>query len=137
MAAGPNIHPIAPLTPKRTSVSLATANTARDGTGTITTVVATAGSNGAVVPSVRARTGVAAGATSTAMVCRLWHQLGGSGSFFLIDEIALTAVSPTGTAAVAATPFNLTNIALAASDKLLVTQSVAEAVYYTADQGDY
>jgi hypothetical protein len=135
--AMPNIHPIAPQTPKRTSVLLAAANTARDGTGTINTTVATAGAQGAVVPSIRARSGVAAGASSSPMVCRLWHQINGTGSFFLIDEIALPLVAPTGTAAVAATPFNLTNIALGAGDKLLVTQSIAEAVVYTADQGDY
>lgn len=133
----PNIHPIAPQTPVRKSVSLAAANTARDGSGTINTLVAQGGSAGSLVRQVTARTGVAAGSGSTAMVCRLWLQIGGSGSFFLIDEIALATQTPSNTVAATATAFNLTNIPLGVGDKLFVTQSIAEAVYYTADQGDY
>lgn len=47
-----NAAPIFPLTPKAAWATLTTANTAKDGTGTVSTIV-TAGVNGAYVESIR------------------------------------------------------------------------------------
>ena len=48
-----NINPVFGLTPKQAWATLTTANTAKDGTGTVSTVV-TAGANGAIVQDIRA-----------------------------------------------------------------------------------
>lgn len=49
-----NITPIFPLTPKLSWATITAANTAKDGTGTVNTVV-TAGANGAFVEDIRAK----------------------------------------------------------------------------------
>lgn len=135
MPAG--IHPIAPATPKHTSIALASANTNRDGTtGTYTTLL-TAGANGALVTAVRARSALAVTVAPTTQVLRLWHQLAGAGNRFLIDEVVLSNTAATSAIAGVTATFNLTNIVLGAGDVLAVTQHVAEAVHYTADHGDY
>jgi hypothetical protein len=135
--ASPNIHPIAPGSLARTSIVVSAANANRDGTtGTYTNVVATAGSNGGVVPEVRAYSAAAVGA-STAMVLRLWHRVAGTGNYFLIDEVAMATVTSSTTAIGATAVFNRTNIPLGPSDTLNVTQTVAEAVHYSAACGNY
>lgn len=142
MGIGPNIHPIAPVTPKRFSLSVAVANTNRDGTGTINTLV-TAGLNGTVVPRIRARSALAVTTVPTLQVLRLWHRIANAGSWFLIDEVALGAVAATSAIVGQLIDFNLTNILLgggataATTDLLGVTQHVAEAVHYSGEQGDY
>lgn len=141
--AAPNIHPIAPGNVRRVSTSLATANTARDGSGTITTLL-TAGDNGSVVPSIRVRSIEAAGA-STPNVARLWHQNAGTGTWYLIDEVAIPTATPSTTVVGAAVVFNLTNIVLSGkvpgsasgADKLGITVGVSAALAFSADVGDY
>lgn len=135
MPAG--IHPIAPAVIRRVSTSIATANTLRDGTGTISPFI-TAGANGSVVPQVSVRHLGAVTVASTPMVCRLWHRNLGAGTWYLYDEVALPAATPT-TAAVpgSAVTFAKTNIALAATDTLGITVSVSESVGFSADVGDY
>lgn len=135
MPAG--IHPIAPAALRRVSTSIATANLLRDGTGTISPLL-TAGANGSVVPSVHVRHLGAVAVASSPMVARLWHRNLGAGTWYLYDEVVLPAATPAtaGTAGSAVT-FAKTNIALAATDTLGVTISVAESVGFSADIGDY
>lgn len=86
MAAGTS--PIFVATPKSGIVNFATANTARDGSGTIATFH-TAGSNGARFARVR----VQATGTTTAGVIRLWKKVSG-GTYRLYKEILVPAVTP-------------------------------------------
>lgn len=135
--ASPNIHPIAPGSLARLSITLAAANLNRDGTtGSYANIVATAGANGGVVPEVRAQSAAAVGA-STAMVLRLWHRIAGAGNYFLIDEVAMPTATSSTTAVGALAVFNRTNIPLGPNDNLTVTQTVAEAVHYSAACGNY
>lgn len=78
--------------PKVGMVSISTANTARDGTGTIGTVF-TAGTNGSRID----RIVVEATGTTTAGIVRLFIHNGTTA--FLYDEVAVTAITPSGTTA--------------------------------------
>lgn len=69
----------------------ATANTARDGTGTLTNVF-TAGSNGSRIESIM----IQATGTTTAGMLRFFHVNGTSKN--LLFEVPVTAVTPSGTA---------------------------------------
>lgn len=139
----PSIHPIAPSSIRRISTSHATANTARDGSGIITALLS-AGDAGSVVPSIRIRSQAALGA-NTPLVARLWHRNAGAGTWYMIDEIALAAVTSSATAVGASGIFNLTNIVLggkipgsaALADTLGITISVSESVAFSAEVGDY
>lgn len=114
---------------------LSTANALRDGTGTLT-LLYTAGANGALINRVQAVSGVAAAATSTLQVLRLWRTQGAVK--VLESEVLLPSATP-GTAVIGSTvTFPKTNITLKAGELLSVSQTVAEAVHYSADQGgDY
>lgn len=131
----PNTAPIYPGTPKKASVLLATANTARDGSGTLTTLY-TAGSQGAFIEKVKAMSGIAAGSPSTAMAIRYWRIPGGSGSGQLIAEVLLPSATPSTTVLGASIETTL-NTELAANDILAVTQTAAENVHHSAQGGDY
>ncbi len=78
---------------KSASVQIATANTARDGTGTIETLI-TGAANGTRVDDIR----VVARATTTAGVVRMFIHDGTTAR--LIDEFLVTAVTPSTTVAV-------------------------------------
>ncbi len=135
--ANANIHPICPDTIRRTSTSIATANTARDGSGTITALI-TAGPRGSVIPAVNVRHLGAVAVASSPMVARLWHRNLGAGTWYLLDEVALPAATPATAGTVgAAAAFAKINIAIAATDTLGVTVSVSEAVGFSCDAGDY
>lgn len=132
-----NIHPMAPDTLRRFSIALATANTNRDGsTGTYTDLV-TAGLRGSVVPEVRVQHAGAITVLSSIMICRLWHQVAGSGNKFMLDEILLASLTPTNVVLGAAGVFSRINIGLGAGDKLQVTISIAEAIHFSGSVGDY
>lgn len=91
--ASPNIAPRFVETAVIGAVSIATANTARDGTGTIGTVL-TAGAQGTLVELVR----VVAVGTTTAGVVRLFLHDGST--YYLYEEILVTAITPSTTIAV-------------------------------------
>lgn len=114
---------------------LSTANALRDGTGTLT-LLYTAGANGALINRVSAVSGVAAAAVSTAQVLRLWRT---SGAVKVLEsEVVLPSATPNTAVIGSAVTFPKTNITLKAGDLLSVTQTVGEAVHYSADQGgDY
>jgi hypothetical protein len=84
-----NTSPIFVLTPKRPQVRIATANTARDGTGTLGTLVIV-GANGAFYKGIR----IQAEGTTTVGVVRLFNQVAGSGNFELIKEFLIPALTP-------------------------------------------
>lgn len=89
--------------PKTAVAQVTTANTARDGTGTIATVF-TAGASGSRIDDVT----ITAVATTTAGMVRLFLHDGTNAR--LLREVAVSAITPSGT--VAAFTASLTNLAL-------------------------
>lgn len=87
--------PVYSATPKTPMVSIATANTNRDGTGTVGTVM-TAGASGSRVGSVT----VTAAGTTTAGVVRLFVSNDGGTTKLLIAEILVSAITPSTSTAV-------------------------------------
>ena len=77
-------------TPRRSSIAISTANTARDGTGTIPTVF-TAGASGSRIERIR----IMGVGTVTAGIVRLFLHDGST--FTLFDEILVAATTPSGT----------------------------------------
>lgn len=132
---GPNFQPLAVITPSTGVVTVSTANTARDGSGTLTTLY-TAGASGATIARVRCMHQGAITVASTAMVCRLWLTSGAT--TVLVDEVALPSATPSASVVGAVATFSKTNLVLKAGDILKVTTSVSETVSFCADQGgDY
>ena len=132
---GANTIPLAVGTVNDGVVSVSAANANRDGTGTLTTLY-TAGTAGALINRIRANHAGAVTVASTAMVLRLWRTSGAT--TVLEDEVAMATATPTTAVVGATATFSKTNITLKAGDILKVSQSVAEAVNYCADQGgDY
>ncbi len=129
-----NNQPLAPATVRNDRVSHATANTMRDGTGTITALFA-AGTSGSVVNRVSFVHGGAIGAASTAMVARLWATR--SGTSRLIEEKALAAATPSASVIQSRYVFDTLDILLPSGDSLGITISVSEAVHFTAEGGDF
>ncbi len=90
MATAPNYA----STPRSTVAQISAANTARDGTGTIVSVI-TGGTNGTRVEDIT----VQATATTTGGMVRLFLSLDGGTTNRLIREIPVTAVTPSATTA--------------------------------------
>jgi hypothetical protein len=82
-------------TPLRPQVRVSTANTARDGTGTLATVY-TAGASGAMFRCVRVTPEAAIGSGD---VVRLFVQVGGAGNNELVAEIPIPPANPAASAA--------------------------------------
>ena len=133
MAAG--LTPIYVLTPRAPVVNFATANTARDGTGTIATLMV-AGANGSYVRSVR----VQATVTTTAGVVRVFRRVS-AGTWRLLREILVTAATPSTTVEAWSAEWtgpNGNGIVLSATDELGVATNNAEAMNAHAEGGgDY
>jgi hypothetical protein len=86
-----NTSPIFTLTPHISSARIATANTNRDGTGTLGSV-ATGATNGTRIDRVT----ISATSTTTAGMVRLFID-DGAANIRLIREIPVTAATPSGT----------------------------------------
>lgn len=82
-------------TPKRPQVRISVANTARDGTGTLGTVV-TAGANGDFYKGVRIQPEVVVPAGD---IVRLFNQVAGAGNFELVAEIWIPPCNPAASGA--------------------------------------
>lgn len=131
-----NTTPIMILTPKDSNVRFSTANTNRDGTGTLGTLH-TAGTNGSFFKCIR----IQAEGTTTAGVVRIYIQSGGSGNNELIHEALVSAITPSTTVQA----FNYDwfgpggcGIALAASSVLKVSTNNAETFSaHAVGGGDY
>lgn len=139
-----NTQPIYPAKVIGAEVSIATANTNRDGTGTIGTlysaVAASSGGQGAIVQSI---TCVATGTTTAGMV-RLYRHNGST--YFLIREIAVSAITPSATVKAFTIPTSegadvngrLTlNLLLEPGDSIRASTHNAETFLVTADIGEY
>jgi hypothetical protein len=87
-----NTTPLFPLTPVAVPVLVSTANTARDGTGTIVTVYDPGTAGGRL-------DGIAfqAQGTTTAGVIRIFVRASAAGTWFLRAEILVTAITPSTT----------------------------------------
>lgn len=124
---------------KTANVKVSSANTARDGSGSLTALVAAiaaaSGGTGAVVSRIGILSSAAIGA-STPMVARLWRVSAGA-VITLEDEIALVTATTSNTVVGTRTQFNRTNIILAPGDALKVTISIAEAVDFAAEYAEY
>lgn len=121
MAAGTS--PIFVTTPKAPAVRISTANTARDGSGTLGTLF-TAGSNGAFFKGFRWQ----AEGTTTAGFIRLFVQAAGAGNFELKYETIVTAVTPVVgvTPATSGEWFPAYGIMLGAGDVVKVSTHIGE-----------
>lgn len=92
-----NTAPIFVLTPNIGLGRLAAANTARDGSGTITTVF-TAGADGSRIETITFNSAQAAAAASTAMVGRIFISDTAGTNHRLLQEIAIPTATPSLTA---------------------------------------
>ncbi len=135
--ANPNTAPVYPGSVVTGSVKVAAANTARDGSGTLQpfTPAMLGGAQGRVVTRVGGMSSAAVGA-STPMVARLWR-VSAAAVKSLIDEVAIPTATTSNTVVGTRFTFNRTNIMLGPGEELKVTQSIAEAVDYEAESGDY
>lgn len=127
-------------TVKQGVATIAAANTARDGSGTIVTVL-TIGSNGGKVNKIRFISAQASAAANSAMVGRIWVSLDGGTTWYLKDELVIPAVTASNTAAGALAEVEYSSFTLDASAKIGVTQSVYAGVQdrmnVVVDYGDY
>lgn len=138
-----NTSPIYTLTPNIGFANLlaANANTALDGTGTVSTVF-TAGANGAMVNSIKVKSTTTT-ATSAAGILRIWINNGSTNATAtnnsLVQEQLLTANTASATANTINYCFPL-NIQLPAGYKILCTVSTmaaSTAWQFTCEGGDY
>lgn len=133
-----NTVPIFPLSPKVSwGADLQTANTAKDGTGTVSTIM-TAGANGARVDYVRVR----ATGTNTATVFRLFINNGSDPTVatnnVLFTEATIAATTLSEVAALAETTIQL-DLPLPAGYKLTCTigTTIAALLKPSAVYADY
>jgi hypothetical protein len=124
------IDPAFAATPRSSSGLLSTANTNRDGSGTLVDLF-TAGTVGSKISEVN----ITAIATTTAGMVRLYIYDGTNNR--LLKEIPVSAVTPSGTvAAWAATPWEPSHLVLPANYKLKGSTHQAEsfhAIVFGAD----
>lgn len=112
-------------TPRSASALISTANTNRDGTGTIVTLLS-GGATGTRIDDIR----IAAIAATTAGMIRFFLSLDGGTTNRLLFEIPVSAVSPSGS--VAAFQTTLTNLAILLPDsnsQLRVSTNNAESFH--------
>lgn len=132
-----NINPIFALTPKMAWATITTQNTAKDGTGTVSTIC-TAGANGAIVEDIRC---MPLG-TNTASVVRVFANNGSTNTTatnnILWYEASLPATTLTEVAAQDAVIIPL-NRSLPAGYKLnvVIGTTVAAGWQFTCASGDY
>ena len=128
-----NFKPIFTLTPRIGVVAIATANTGRDGTGTIGTVI-TAGANGTRIH----RVSVKATVTTTAGVVRLFIYDGAA--YFLWREITVTALTVSATVNSFEYNLELLNeraMILPSGYSLRASTEKSENINVIAEGGDY
>jgi hypothetical protein len=136
-----NTTPIFTLTPRAVTATIAAANTARDGSGTLVDVL-TAGTNGSRIDFITFTSAQATAAASAARVQRVYLTDIGGLNPRLISEIVLPAVTASNTAIGATSTITFTNgLIIASGQKIQVTQSVygsaADQTHVLARGGDY
>lgn len=85
-------QPIFPQAPKKKSIAVTAANTARDGSGTINTV-ATIGVNGGKLKLLRSGIKQATAASNSQMVCHWYYSLDSGTTWYGLQELYLGNVS--------------------------------------------
>lgn len=135
--ANPNTVPIYPGNVAASSVRVAVANTARDGSGTLQvfTPSVVGGAQRSLVSRVGGVSSAAVG-VSTPMVARLWR-VTAAGVITLLEELAIVTATPSNTVIGTRFTFLRTNIILEVGEILKVTQSIAEAMDYECEWSSY
>lgn len=136
-----NTTPIFTLTPNAFTCSIAAANTARDGSGTLVTAF-TAGANGSRIESVTFTSAQASAAANSAMVGKVFLTDTSGANPRLIAEITLPAVTASNTAIGQVQTITFTNGLIINSGQILkVCQSVYAGVqdqfHVLTKGGDY
>ena len=111
--------------------TLATADTARTGTPTNVVTVFTAGSSGSRIDEIN----IIATATTTAGVVRLWIYNGTT--YYLFEEILVSAVTPSTTVATYNTTLTFNNFMLPTGHSLRATTNNSEGFNVIAFGGDF
>lgn len=136
-----NTSPIFTLTPRAVTATIAAANTARDGSGTLVDVM-TAGSSGSRVDFITFTSAQATAGASAARVQRVFLTDTSGNNPRLISEVAMTAVTASNTAIGATQTITFTNgLIIASGQKIQVAQSVygsaADQTHVLVRGGDY
>jgi len=136
-----NTSPIFTLTPNTSTVALAAANTASDGSGVITTLF-TAGANGSRVERVTFINSQLAAAVSTANVGKVFISHDAGVTWFLYAEIAIPAVTRSTSAIGARQQIVFSNGLILETGHLLgatiaVYAGVQDRTNVNAEGGDY
>ena len=111
--------------------ALATADTARTGTPTNVVTIFTAGSSGSRIDEVN----ITATGTSTSNVVRLWIYTGTT--YYLFEEVIVTATTPSVTQAVFSTTLTYNNFMLPSGYSLRATTNNSEGYALTVFGGDF
>jgi len=126
-----NFSPIFTLTPNAAVSTIAAANTARDGSGTLVTAF-TAGANGSRVDFITFTSSQATAAASAARVQRVFLTDTSGLNPTLIQEIVLAAVTASTTAIGATSTITFTNGLVIASGQII---KVSQSIYGSAADG--
>lgn len=116
-------------TPRLASVNVATANTNRDGTGTVATLI-TAGTNGTQIREIAYKARV----TTTAGMLRIFLHDGST--FYLFDEIGVLAATVSGTVQASRGSVTYSNLFLPSGWSVRVSTHNAESADVTAMGAD-
>lgn len=120
-----SIQPIFTILGNMIPVSIAVANTASDGSGTLVTLI-TAGINGTRVDGVTFRNGQTIALASSAMVCRVFLSDALGVNFKIVGEVALAAATRSASVVGATSTITFTNPIIMKSGQIM---SVAQSVY--------
>ena len=136
-----NTSPLFTLTPRAVTATIAAANTARDGSGTLVDLI-TAGSNGSRIDFITFTSSQATAAASAARVQRVFLTDTSGLNPRIISEIVLPAVTASNTAIGATTTITYTNGLILSSGQIIkVSQSIYgsanDATSVLARGGDY
>jgi hypothetical protein len=126
MATSPNFA----ATVRAAAAALATADTSRTAPTTVVTVF-TAGASGSRIDEVN----VIATGTTTAGVVRLWLYTGSV--YYLIEEVLVTAITPSTTVAAFSTTLTFNNFMLPSGHSLRATTNNSEGFNVVAFGGDF
>lgn len=129
MATTPNF----PATPRSAFVNISTANTTRTATGTTNlTSLMVAGASGSRIDTIL----IKATSTTTAGTVRLWLY-SGSGNGTLVDEIAISAITPGASSQAFQTQKSYSNFNVPSGHTIYVTTHNAESFNVFAFGGDF
>lgn len=128
-------------TPQNAVLAVAAANTARDGSGTVNTLL-TAGAEGAYIDKISAYSAQASAAAVSAMVIIVWLSIDGGTTWFKRMEGELATKTASNTAVAGSLTFNFTNgWKIPANAKVGITQTIYAGVQdrmnYVAEYADY